>query len=423
MVEESPSPVVSEELRASLGEAAASLARAAGYVGAGTAEYLVSADDPDEFFFLEVNARLQVEHPVTEEVTGLDLVEQQLLVATGAPLALAQEDVRMRGHAIEVRLCAEDPAAGFLPATGTLAAYREPTGPGVRVDSGVHAGSVVGADYDSLLAKIIATGEDRAEVLERLSRALNDVRVLGVATNAGFLSRLVAAPEVQAGDMDTGLIERGVVRATPGPEATREAAMAVAVIETLALHDHEADADPWARLVGFRLDGPAPVAWQLEPADGRDQALEVNVCGSPADASVTIGDWTRHVEATRIGPGVARVMLGARARRWDHVATGPERWVASGPDAFAFRVLEPVVEGAHGAADGALEAPMPGTVLAVHVACGDEVGEGDALLVMESMKMELTITAPSAATVAEVLVATGDGVRQGQSLVELEATA
>jgi acetyl-CoA/propionyl-CoA carboxylase, biotin carboxylase, biotin carboxyl carrier protein len=428
VVEESPSPVVAPELRERLGAAAVTLARAAGYVGAGTAEFLVSADDPGEWFFLEVNARLQVEHPVTELVTGLDLVEQQLLIAAGAPLAIGQEDVRLQGHAIEVRVCAEDPATDFLPATGQLIGYREPRGAGVRVDSGVRTGSQVSSFYDSLLMKVIASGKDREQAIERLDRALGELRLLGLTTNAGFLRRLVTLNSVRAGEMDTGLIERGDVAALPGDGELREALVALAAAESLELRAAEGD-DPWQTLVGFRLSGRAPLALELGPR-GADP-VPVSVAGEPGEAEVTVGardgdDAASErvaVVARELGDGRISVAQEGRTRIWDLASSGAERWLAAGPDAFAIRLVEPVVEGAAAASQGSLEAPMPGTVLELRVGAGDDVVEGQVLVVMESMKMELTLTAPADTTVCEVLVGIGDGVKQGQPLVELEATS
>ena len=420
VLEESPSPVVSPELRERLGAAAAELARHAGYVGAGTAEFLVPADDLEGFAFLEVNARLQVEHPVTEEVTGLDLVELQLRVAAGEPLTLRQEDIALRGHSIEVRVCAEDAATGFLPATGRIVAYREPCGAGVRVDSGVRLGSEVGASYDSLLLKVIATGRDREEALERLARALRDLRVLGVTTNIGFLARLAAAPEVRAGDLDTGLLERGIVDPLPAAQEVREAAIAAAAVETLDLVRPGASSDPWDSLPGFRVTGNEGVEWRLEPAGGKD-VVAVRVFGEAGDARVLIGADELRMSAADAGDGRVRVELDGRARMWDHAVLGADRWVAAGPDAFSHRLAELVVEGAAAGAEGALEAPMPGSVLSVRVAAGDDVRAGEVLVVVESMKMELTLTAPRDARVLEVRVAEGDQVTQGQTLVELEA--
>jgi acetyl-CoA/propionyl-CoA carboxylase biotin carboxyl carrier protein len=419
VLEESPSPAVGAELRARLGQAAADIARRAGYVGAGTAEFLVPYEDPERFAFLEVNARLQVEHPVTEEVTGLDLVELQLRVAAGEPLPFTQQEIELSGHSIEVRVCAEDPAVGFLPATGEIVAYREPRGPGIRVDSGVRLGSVVGGSYDSLLLKLIATGRDREEAIERLLRSLQDLRLLGVRTNAGYLARLAAAPEVRAGELDTGLLERGVAEAAPPAGDVREASIAAAAIEALVA-ERAAGHDPWEVLPGFRLTGPAGVDWELECAG---EELTVRIEGVPGAARARSGEDELALAAFDDGAGCARVELDGRAVTWDHAVLGAERWLAAGADAFAFRLVEPVVEGATGAADGALEAPMPGSVLAVRVNAGDQVVEGDVLVVVESMKMELSIVAPQDATVREVRVAAGDRVAQGQSLVELDGVA
>jgi acetyl-CoA/propionyl-CoA carboxylase biotin carboxyl carrier protein len=403
VVEESPSPVVTPAIREPLCAAAVELARAAGYVGAGTAEFLVSADDPTEWFFLEVNARLQVEHPVTELVTGLDLVEQQLLVAAGAPLAFTQDEVTFDGHAIEVRVCAEDPSADFLPAVGELVAYREPEGEGIRVDSGVEAGTQVTPFYDSLLLKVIAYGADRDAAVERLDLALGDLRLLGLPTNGGFLRRLINLNRVRAGDMDTGLIDRGEAEVLPPASEEREALVAFAASQSRELRAGEGD-DPWQALVGFRLDGPAPL--KLEVAARGGDPVPVSVAGAPGEETVTIaGD-----EAFTAGPAWA----------WEIASSGGETWVAAGPEAFAFRVIEPVVEGNATAAQGTLEAPMPGTVLELRVSPGESVVEGQVLVVIESMKMEMSLTAPVETTVIDVLVAAGDGVKQGQSLVELE---
>ena len=422
IIEESPSPVVGSALREQLGDAAVRIARAAGYVGAGTAEFIMPADEPEQFAFLEVNARLQVEHPVTEMVCGLDLVEQQLRIAAGEPLALAQEDVSLTGHAIEARVCAEDPANGFLPATGTIVALREPAGEGVRVDSGVAAGSVVTPLYDSLLSKVVVHGRDREEALERLLRALGDLRILGVTTNAGFLARLVAAPQVQSGDLDTGLIERGTVAQRPEAEEADQAAAAVAAVEAQALYGHGEGGDPWDALVGWRVCGRAPLRWELEPSGSRD-VVAVTVEGRPDDANVRVGERSWRMSSVATGPNRLLVALDGRARTWDHAAAAEARMVAAGAEAFSFRVLAPVVEGADAAGEGSLEAPMPGTVLAVKVAGGDEVREGDVLVVVESMKMEMSLTAPADATVREIHVSVGEGVDQGQVLVEMEAAA
>jgi acetyl-CoA/propionyl-CoA carboxylase biotin carboxyl carrier protein len=289
---------------------------------------------------------------------------------------------------------------------------------GVRVDSGVALGSEVGASYDSLLLKLIAFGGDREEALEHLHRALTELRILGVTTNAGYLARLVAAPDVRAGDLDTGLLERGIAEVAPPEDESREAAIAVAAVETLALTGAAASTDPWDSLPGWRVTGPEPVEWELEPL-GAKEPVTVGVVGAADDAVVTVGTQARRMSAWDAGDGLVGVALDGRARLWDHAMLGVDRWVGAGPDAFAFRLAEPVVEGADAVGQGALEAPMPGTVLSVRADAGLEVEEGDVLVVMESMKMELTLTAPTAATVGEVYVSEGQSVRQGQPLVEL----
>ncbi|HEX4106764.1 MAG TPA: biotin carboxylase N-terminal domain-containing protein [Solirubrobacteraceae bacterium] len=425
VIEESPSPAVSAEARERMGEAAVALARRAGYVGAGTVEFLLPADSPEEFFFLEVNARLQVEHPVTELVTGLDLVELQLRIAAGEPLALTQEDVTLSGHAIEARLCAEDPANNFVPAIGEIVGYREARGVGVRIDSGVEAGGTVTTYYDSLLCKVIASGPDREAAVERLERALQDTRVLGLPTNAGYLARLLADEDVRAGRLDTGLIERGTVPALPAEDEREQAVLVAAVIESLALAEHGAQTgDPWDTLLGFTVTADPEVEWEIEPIGGGEPTT-VTIVGDAQDGTIRVGERALHLRASSLGPDRVQVELDGRTRVWDHAALREHsgRWLASGADAFALRPVEQVIQGAQGAAGGALEAPMPGTVIAVNVAVGDEVEEGQVLVVVESMKMELTLVAPAAATVLDVHVAAGDGVSQGQSLVDLEVAS
>ena len=389
VIEEAPSPVVSAELRARMGEAACALARAAGYVGAGTVELIAERDDPSSFYFLEVNARLQVEHPVTEAVTGLDLVELQLRVAAGEPLGLSQSDVSFSGHAVEARVYAEDPASGFLPSTGRVVAYREPRD--VRVDSGIEEGSEVTPHYDPLLAKVIASGSDRAEALARLDRALAELRVVGPTTNAAWLRALLARPEVRAGELDTTLIERLDV-AVPAP------ADDLPGLAVLALLGSPASDDPWDALDGWRLGGVrAPARMRLSGPAG-----EVSAVG-PSDGVRRVrgglgieGDVARVVEVYPDGSAVWLVDGGA-----------PTRWAPSAERAGAR------------AAGGSLDAPMPGTVIDVRVEPGAAVAEGDTLVILESMKMELAIQAPADGVVADVFVSTGDRVAQSAPLVAL----
>lgn len=418
VVEESPSPVVSPETRERMGSAAVALFRAAGYVGAGTCEYLVPYDTPDEFFFLEVNARLQVEHPVTELVTGLDLVALQLRIAAGEPLGITQEDVSLSGHAVELRICAEDPSSGFLPATGVVTGFSAPAGAGVRFDSGIGPGSVVGSDYDSLLAKLIVFADDRDTALDLAVHAAGDLHLLGVTTNTGFLARLLQSAEVRAGDMDTGMIERGIAPVGPSADDVVGAAVALAMIEALIVWEAGGGDDPWDTLVGFRIEGAAPVEVELS-GPSLDEPLLLHVAGEPRGFTVSLDGRLWKGACERVGPDRVALRVGGHRTVWQRAASGLDRWVAAGADAFAFTLVEPQVLGADAAAAGALEAPMPGTVLSVRCAEGDAVAEGDLLVVVESMKMELSLTAPAAATVSAVLVGEGQSVRQGQALVEL----
>jgi acetyl-CoA/propionyl-CoA carboxylase biotin carboxyl carrier protein len=395
VIEEAPSPVVGRELRERMGAAAVALARAAGYVNAGTVELIADREHPESFYFLEMNARLQVEHPVTEAVTGLDLVELQLRVAAGEELALAQDDVELRGWAVEARVYAEEPGRGFLPSTGTVVAYREPSAG--RIDSGVAEGSVVGSDYDPMLAKVIGSGADRGEALAALDRALGELVLLGPGTNVAYLRALLARPEVQAGEIDTGLIERLGGDVAPPPMAPDVPA---AALEALLDPD---PSDPWAAADGWRIAGAAPIRATLAGPDG-DVEVE-----TPAESAVGVAmrrrsQTRREVVRERGGSGGA----GARAV-----------WVLDGrsePVRFAF-ADEDREHGAAAAHPGSLEAPMPGTVIAVRHGPGEQVEEGEVLVVVESMKMELAVQSPAAGTVADVLVAAGEQVERGQTLV------
>jgi acetyl-CoA/propionyl-CoA carboxylase, biotin carboxylase, biotin carboxyl carrier protein len=395
VIEEAPSPVVGAALRERMGAAAVALAREAGYVNAGTVELIANRDDPGAFYFLEMNARLQVEHPVTEAVTGLDLVELQLRVAVGEELPLAQEDVELRGWAVEARVYAEEPGRGFLPSTGTVVAYREPRAvpfprhsgirnSSVRVDSGVAEGSEVGSDYDPMLAKVIGGGADRAEALAALDGALGELVLLGPGTNIAYLRALLARPEVRAGEIDTGLIERLGDEISPPPMADDVPA---AALESLLDPD---PGDPWAAADGWRLGGTAPVRATLEGPDG-DVEVEV---------------------------AVSVDMRRKREPRREVVRVADAVWVLDGrSEPVRFALADEDREHADVSGAGSLEAPMPGTVIAVRRGPGEEVEEGEVLIVVESMKMELAVQSPAAGIVAEVLVAAGEQVERGQTLV------
>jgi acetyl-CoA/propionyl-CoA carboxylase biotin carboxyl carrier protein len=399
VVEESPSAVVTPALRAAMGEAAVALTRHAGYVNAGTVELIAERDDPERFFFLEVNTRLQVEHPVTEAVTGLDLVELQLRVAAGEPLPLTQEEVRRDGWAVEARIYAEDPAAGFLPSSGAVVAYREPAG--VRVDSGIEEGTIVGTDYDPMLAKVVAAGSDREEALAKLRRALGELVVAGPTTNAAYLRALLARPEVRAGEIDTGLIERlgdEVASRSPSPELA-----ALALIEMLGTPQ---DDDIWSTRTAWRLQAPA---WIRRTLEGPEGPLDVAIRATPE-----AWDWQVDVD----GPKTRHIgKFSAHQHRV--YRDGDVVWVVDpnvGPVRYA-----PLVGDADAAASGdaSLEAPMPGTVVQLRVQPGTAVSAGETLVVMESMKMEISIASPRDGSIAAVHVAAGDQVERGATLIEL----
>jgi acetyl-CoA/propionyl-CoA carboxylase biotin carboxyl carrier protein len=422
VLEEAPSPVVGERLRARMGEEAVALARAAGYRGAGTVELIANAADPQTHYFLEVNARLQVEHPVTELVTGLDLVELQLRVAAGEPLPLRQDDVALDGHAIEVRVNAEDPARGFLPATGRVLAYRRPAG--ARVDDGIEPGSRIGTDYDSLLGKLIVHATDRPAALAKLRRAIAGTAILGLPTNLAFLAGLVEHPAVAAGELDTGLLERVTIGCRVPAD---EVAAACALIDAARRAEHAGD-DPFDRVDGWRLAGRrAP--WRERLAVNGGEPLEVAV-------ERTDDGYRVAVDGRMFRAGVERapqdavagrhdvpvdafvVSLDGRRREWIAAAEDGDEWLAHGGDAF--RVRRPSrAAGAGAAADGVVVAPMPGGVLSVVADVGDAVAAGDPLLVLESMKLEMTMVAPFDGTLADLHVAAGDRVGLEQPLARV----
>jgi acetyl-CoA/propionyl-CoA carboxylase, biotin carboxylase, biotin carboxyl carrier protein len=397
IIEEAPSVLLDEDTRAAMGAAAVQAARSCGYRGAGTVEFIVPGGDPASYYFMEMNTRLQVEHPVTELITGLDLVEWQLRVAAGEQLPYAQKDITLTGHAIEARVCAEDPSRGFLPSGGTVLKLREPQGDGLRTDSGLSEGTEVGSLYDPMLSKVIAYGPDRATALRKLRAALAETVTLGVQTNAGFLRRLLAHPAVVAGELDTGLVER-VVADLVSTDVPKEVYEAAAAVRLDALRPREEGwTDPFSVPNGWRLGGtPKAVGFPLrvtglEPVTHRTRGLH-----TVTDDSVCVTlDGVRHTF---------------------HRAAD---WLGREGDAWCVRDHDPVAasltRSAHAGADS-LTAPMPGTVTVVKVAVGDEVAAGQSLLVVEAMKMEHVIAAPHAGTVAELEVAPGTTVAMDQVL-------
>ena len=393
VLEETPSPAVDDTLRARMGEAALRLAGAVGYVSAGTCEFLLA--DDRTFWFLEMNTRLQVEHPVTELVTGRDLVRDQIRIAGGEPLAIAQTDVVTSGHAVEVRLYAEDAEAGFLPATGRVVHLEWPSGDGIRVDAGIEPGSEIGGRFDPMLAKVIAHGRDRAEAFARLTDALDRTVVLGLVTNLRFLRWLVRQPEVLAGEVRIDTLERmwrpgegGALAGTiPGP--AWEAA-------AVALLDPGQSGNPWAG--GWRIGGSRSVTLH---AEGEERHVTVR----PGKASEPQPE-----PVTAAGEGdVVHVDVDGRSIAFR---------LAAPPDVD--RAARAAAAHAHGGGSSVVAAPMPGTVLAVHVATGANDAAGDQIATLEAMKMEHVVPAPTSGVVAELLVRAGNQVSRGQALGTIE---
>jgi propionyl-CoA carboxylase alpha chain len=433
VIEEAPAPGLGTDVRQQLHDGALALARHVGYRNAGTVEFMVGADGTVNF--LEVNTRLQVEHPVTEAVTGLDLVELQLLVASGAPLPLRQEDVALDGHAIEVRVVAEDPGAGWLPSTGTLARVDIPST--VRCDTGVTSGSIVGADYDSLLAKVIAWAPDRDGAAATLARALRSSTVIGVRTDLAMLAATLQEPDFLSGSVDTGYLDdHPDVLAARLPDGEERVASLVAAVLADRSAARRAD-HHW----GFAPAGWRNLAVQGQRATWRDEATgdeeHVEVCtardgtttilfGAPPapDESGALGADERRravVDAVAHDDGTCTVAVDDRRRTVRVEALQGGQLVQGNAGTAWWRPLPRFTEHDGAAAGAGPVAPLPGVVLAVHVAEGDQIGENTPMVVLEAMKMEHVIRAATDGTVATVHVAVGDRVDAGQLLVELEA--
>jgi 3-methylcrotonyl-CoA carboxylase alpha subunit len=431
IIEEAPAPALEEATRRAMGEAAVQAARAVGYVGAGTVEFLYQ---DGKFWFMEMNPRLQVEHPVTEMITGLDLVEWQLRVAAGEPLPLAQHELVRRGHAFEARVYAEDPRREYLPSVGRLSHLRTPSAsPHVRIDSGVREGDAISPYYDPMIAKLIVWDENRGMALRRLRGALVAYEIAGVATNLELLAAIAAHPEFVAARIDTGFIERHGEALLPAREPASERALAAAAL--IALHRavgrrrKRADTDgdpysPWHAASGFRLahdhhhpfrftDGERD--YEVVVSSGRD-GLGVGFDGRPP----------RFVRDLELQDGRLRAQLGdqrlvAGFADGGDASDGEEIVLWVDGRQTPLQLIDPAARAEReDGSGGHLTAPMPGTVVAVHVKPGDAVDRGQALLVLEAMKMEHTMRAPRAGRIAAVHFSAGDRVDEGADLVDLE---
>ena len=421
VIEEAPCPVVTPELRAAMGAAAVTAARAVRYEGAGTVEFLLAEDQT--FYFLEMNTRLQVEHPVTELVTGLDLVELQLRVAAGEPLGLSQDDVTLSGHAIEVRLYAEDPQNGFLPSTGTIRSWTDPSGPGIRIDSGVESGDEVSSFYDPMVAKIIASGATRDEARRRLARGLASSALVGPATNRDFLIDALRREQFVAGRATTAFIEDeygdGGFTSSPTPE---EWAMAAVIQHEVRMRSAIAESTGVdAELLNWSSTGSlASVA--VFDRDGEPTHLSVTTSG-PDSYRVTDDGREIDVSVLEIDPLRAFLQVGDRRRRTTYHAHGRELTLATDRIQFTVRDLAGGETTDDASGTGTVRAPMHGQVVEVAVGVGDVVSMGQRLAVLEAMKMQHEIVADVDGTVVGVHVDRHAQVATGDLIVQIEATS
>ncbi|MBL8504115.1 MAG: acetyl/propionyl/methylcrotonyl-CoA carboxylase subunit alpha [Rhodocyclaceae bacterium] len=427
VLEEAPAPGMTAERRAAMGKAAVEAAKAVGYVGAGTVEFIAEQDG--RFYFMEMNTRLQVEHPVTEMITGLDLVEWQLRVAAGEPLPLEQEQLGLRGHALEARIYAEDPDKGFLPSTGRLIHLAPPAESlNVRIDTGVEEGDEITPHYDPMIAKLIVWDADRERALARMLQSLAQYRVVGVSSNVDFLSRLVACPAFANADLDTGLIERERAFLFPeGVEAPAEVFLVAALAELLREEEGArtaavAGADPhspWHLRDGWRLNASHRRALLFRHGE-TEKAVSVGyVRGGYA---LELDGIATPARGERTGHSMLRIELGGMRLPATVIASGEKRHVFLHGRAWQLACVDPLYHAGEGVGEGGgLAAPMPGKVISLIAQPGSAVAQGAPLLILEAMKMEHTIAAPAKGTLKAFRYGVGDSVAEGAELVDFEA--
>ena len=435
VLEEAPAPGMPPERRAAMGEAAVNAARAVGYVGAGTVEFIANQDG--SFYFMEMNTRLQVEHPVTEMITGTDLVEWQLRVAFGEPLPKKQHELTIHGHAIEARVYAENPEKGFLPSIGTLRHMDVPRAvefelgadginpAAVRVDSGVREGDAISPFYDPMIAKLIVWGADRTQALARLAQALGEFRIVGLATNIAFLKRLVEGEAFSSADLDTGLIERHGTALFPAPAPAPLGALALAALALSEAGQAANESDPWIRPNGWRMNGDyrRTLSFTDEYSAGQEGgAYRVGLTYRHHGWEIDLDGQRQHVELVKRDGAELSLRLGDTALHGCVRRDGDLFHVFTAGRHFTLAYNDPMAHaGEVEAAGGRLTAPMPGKVVAVLVASGKIVAKGEPLVIMEAMKMEHTIAAPSDGLVEEVLYGVGDQVADGAPLLAFKA--
>ena len=432
VIEEAPAPDMEPARRKAMGEAAVAAAKAIGYVGAGTVEFI--ADRDGTFYFMEMNTRLQVEHPVTEAITGQDLVEWQLVVAAGGKMPLAQDRLRIDGHAVEVRLYAEDPARNFLPSTGRLVHLRlPPEGPHVRVDTGVREGDTVTPFYDPMIAKVIVHDRDRTSALRRMAALMGETEVVGVTTNAALLKALCAHPAFVSGEVDTGFIERHRDALFPKAQPADDRTFALATLARLVEWQEAAPASagdpysPWSAQNGFRLlgEGHDEVRWKdgerevaVKAWRRRDGGIGLELPGSTIEARV------RRADGGRLAVSLAGETFTAAVVRRAANDGGIDYTLFADGGSRRLRLVDPLdvtQYEAAGAGEGSMRSPLPGKIIDLRVKAGDTVSKGQPLLVLEAMKMEHTLTAPADGKVKAVRYGVGEQVAEGAELVEFEA--